>query len=151
MLERQPLDVGKEGVAIDDDHDVAGFEIRSLHDDPLGVAARAQPEHGTQLELEAAIVAAMNDQSVVDGGWTSAVARIMAAVGVSTTRLVISDKQPFGRFVTAHAQHRHANALRETGAAILICTETELNDQLGDRCSGSSQKSEQMAEDGDEI
>ncbi len=89
--------------------------------------------------------------SVVDGGWTSTVARIMAAVGVSTTRLVISDKQPFCRFVTAHAQHRQANALRETGAAILICTETELNDQLGDRCSGSSQKSERMAEDGDEI
>lgn len=78
-------------------------------------------------------------------------ARIMAAVGVSTTRLVISDKQPFGRFVTAHAQYRHANALRETGAAILICTETELNDQLGDRCSVSSQKSERMSEDGDQI
>jgi DNA polymerase-3 subunit epsilon len=61
-------------------------------------------------------------------------ARIMAAVGVSTTRLVISDKQPFGRFVTAHAQYRQANALRETGAAILICTETDLGDQLGDRC-----------------
>nr|WP_294192348.1 3'-5' exonuclease [uncultured Sphingomonas sp.] len=61
-------------------------------------------------------------------------ARIMAAVGVSTTRLVISDKQPFGRFVTAHAQYRQANALRETGTAISICTETELGDQLGDRC-----------------
>ncbi|MBW6524376.1 3'-5' exonuclease [Sphingomonas sp. RHCKR47] len=61
-------------------------------------------------------------------------ARIMAAVGVSTTRLVISDRQPFGRFVTAHAQYRQANALRETGAAISICTETELGDQLGDRC-----------------
>ncbi|WP_243403003.1 MULTISPECIES: exonuclease domain-containing protein [Bacteria] len=63
-------------------------------------------------------------------------ARIMAVVGLSTTRLVISEDQPFGRFVTAHAQHRRANALRKEGAVILICTETELDDQLStpDRC-----------------
>ncbi len=57
-------------------------------------------------------------------------ARIMAAVGVSTTRLVISDDQPFGRFVTAHDQYRKAMALRCEGAEIQICLEHEVHDQL---------------------
>ncbi|WP_295560208.1 exonuclease domain-containing protein [uncultured Sphingomonas sp.] len=38
-------------------------------------------------------------------------ARIMASVGTTTTRLVISNDQPFGRFVTAHADYRRAREL----------------------------------------
>jgi DNA polymerase III subunit epsilon len=57
-------------------------------------------------------------------------ARIMAAVGVSTTRLVISNNQPFGPFVTAHDQYRKVLALRSEGAEIQICLEHEMNDQL---------------------
>lgn len=53
-------------------------------------------------------------------------ARIMAAVGVSTTRLVISDKQPFGRFVTAHAQYRQAVALQGEGVPIAIYNEVDM-------------------------
>ncbi|MBB5716535.1 3'-5' exonuclease [Sphingomonas aerophila] len=58
-------------------------------------------------------------------------ARIMASVGATTTRLVISDDQPFGRFVTAHADYRQAEALRGEGASIAITTEAEMDGQLG--------------------
>lgn len=57
-------------------------------------------------------------------------ARIMAAVGTTTTKLVISDAQPFGRFVTAHAEHRRAEELRKGGAVIEIVAEEELRRQL---------------------
>ncbi|WP_343050929.1 3'-5' exonuclease [Sphingomonas jinjuensis] len=53
-------------------------------------------------------------------------ARIMAGVGVSTTRLVISDKQPFGRFVTTHAQYRQAVALQGEGVPIAIYNEVDM-------------------------
>ena len=53
-------------------------------------------------------------------------ARIMASVGTTTTKLVISDAQPFGRFVTAHADHRRAEELRQRGATIEIVVEGEL-------------------------
>lgn len=57
-------------------------------------------------------------------------ARVMASVGTTTTRLVISDEQPFGRFVTAHADHRRAEELRREGAAIEILTEGEIRSRL---------------------
>ncbi len=53
-------------------------------------------------------------------------ARIMASVGTTTTRLVISEDQPFGPFVTAHAEHRQAEELRQTGSSIEIMTEAQL-------------------------
>lgn len=57
-------------------------------------------------------------------------ARIMAAVGSTTTTLVISDAQPFGRFVTAHAEHRRAEELRRGGTPIEIVAEGELRWRL---------------------
>ena len=57
-------------------------------------------------------------------------ARIMASVGITTTMLVISDNQPFGRFFTAHADHRRAEELRRDGAAIEIVVEKELRHRL---------------------
>ncbi|MFS0771173.1 exonuclease domain-containing protein [Sphingomonas sp. 1P08PE] len=53
-------------------------------------------------------------------------ARVMASVGMTTTMLVIGDDQPFGRFFTAHADHRRAEELRRGGAAIEIIVEKEL-------------------------
>ena len=53
-------------------------------------------------------------------------ARIMSSVGTTTTKLVISDAQPFGRFVTAHADHRRAEELRQGGATIEIIAEGDL-------------------------
>jgi DNA polymerase-3 subunit epsilon len=57
-------------------------------------------------------------------------ARVMASVGATTTLLVISNEQPFGRFVTAHAEHRRAMALRSEGARITIVTEDEVTARL---------------------
>ncbi|HEX8415732.1 MAG TPA: transposase, partial [Sphingomicrobium sp.] len=53
-------------------------------------------------------------------------ARIMSSVGTTTTKLVISDEQPFGRFVTAHADCRRAEELRRGGATIEIVSESEV-------------------------
>ena len=57
-------------------------------------------------------------------------ARVMASVGTTTTKLVISDEQPFGRFVTAHADHRRAEELRRGGATIEIVYESEIRSRL---------------------
>lgn len=57
-------------------------------------------------------------------------ARIVASVGVTTTMLVISETQPFGKYVTAHADHRRAEDLRQTGSTIAIVGESELRARL---------------------
>jgi DNA polymerase-3 subunit epsilon len=54
----------------------------------------------------------------------------MASIGTTTTKLVISDDQPFGRFVSAHADHRRAEELRRGGAVIEVLTESELQPRL---------------------
>lgn len=53
-------------------------------------------------------------------------ARIMSGVGTTTTMLVISDDQPFGRFVSGHAEYRRAEEMRKQGASIKIVLETEM-------------------------
>ena len=60
-------------------------------------------------------------------------ARVMSAVGATTTKLVISDDQPFGRFVTAHAAHRRAEELRRGGTAIEILAEGDIRGASGRR------------------
>lgn len=57
-------------------------------------------------------------------------ARVVASVGTTTTMLVISDNQPFGRFYTAHACYRRTEELRRGGASIEIVSEAELRCQL---------------------
>ncbi|MDJ0277589.1 3'-5' exonuclease [Sphingomonas sp. 2R-10] len=59
-------------------------------------------------------------------------ARIMAAVGATSTMLVISNAQPFGRFVHAHAEYRRAEQLRRGGAAIAIVAEDALPAPTGE-------------------
>ncbi|WP_404714049.1 exonuclease domain-containing protein [Sphingomonas sp. MMS24-J13] len=53
-------------------------------------------------------------------------ARVTASVGVSTTMLVVSNDQPFGRFAHASAPYRRAEELRRAGANIAILSEDEL-------------------------
>ena len=57
-------------------------------------------------------------------------ARIMSSVGTTTTMLVISEEQPFGRYVTMHADHRRAEDLRKGGATIEIIAESEIRGRL---------------------
>lgn len=57
-------------------------------------------------------------------------ARIVASVGVTTTMLVISDSQPFGRFYTAHADHRRADELQRFGSGIAIISEADIRSRI---------------------
>jgi DNA polymerase III subunit epsilon len=56
--------------------------------------------------------------------------RVVSSVGTSTTMLVISNDQPFGRFFTAHADHRKAEEMRRGGASLAIVLEDEIRDRL---------------------
>jgi DNA polymerase-3 subunit epsilon len=58
-------------------------------------------------------------------------ARIVASVGTITTMLVISNEQPFGRFVSASPAYRRAEDLRRKGQPIEIVPEDELRMRLG--------------------
>lgn len=93
---------------------------------PAPRAAASGPLLGERVAILGAARDGRLAQSLAAGG-----ARIMASVGVTTTMLVISDDQPFGRFVSAHADHRRAEALRRGGAAVAIVTEGELLGRLG--------------------
>jgi DNA polymerase-3 subunit epsilon len=53
-------------------------------------------------------------------------ARVVASVGTTTTILVISRDQPFGRFAHASVAHRRAEELRREGSRIQIMDESEL-------------------------
>ncbi len=60
-------------------------------------------------------------------------ARVMASVGTTTTMLVVSRDQPFGRFFTSHADYRRAEELRRGAASIEILLEDEIRDRLASR------------------
>jgi len=60
----------------------------------------------------------------------SAGARVMASVGATTTMLVISNEQPFGRFVSASPAYRRAEELRHSGSAIEIVSEDDLRSRI---------------------
>jgi len=57
-------------------------------------------------------------------------ARVVSSVGTTTTMLVISTHQPFGRWEAAQAEHRKAEKLRDAGAGIEIVTEADLRARL---------------------
>lgn len=57
-------------------------------------------------------------------------ARVVASVGATTTKLVISNDQPFGRHVAAHSDHRRAEEMRRSGAGIEILPEDDLRLRL---------------------
>jgi DNA polymerase-3 subunit epsilon len=56
--------------------------------------------------------------------------RVVAAVGTTTTMLVIATRQPYGRWVEASEPHRKALALREAGRPIIVLTEEALRTRL---------------------
>ncbi|WP_159871381.1 exonuclease domain-containing protein [Novosphingobium sp. 9U] len=90
------------------------------------VAAETGPLKGQRV----AILGAGRDGQLARS-LAAAGARIMSCVGATTTKLVISDTHPFGRFVTAHAEHRRAEELQRGGAAIEIVSEGELRRIFG--------------------
>lgn len=56
--------------------------------------------------------------------------RIVSSVGVTTTMLVISQDQPFGKYFTSHADHRRADQMRQDGSNIEIVQECEIRSRL---------------------
>lgn len=56
--------------------------------------------------------------------------RVVAAVGTTTTMLVIAKRHPYGRFVEASEPHRKAQALRAAGKPITVVTEDVLRARL---------------------
>lgn len=56
--------------------------------------------------------------------------RVVAAVGATTTMLVIAKRHPYGRFVEASEPHRQAQALRAAGKPITVLTEDVLRARL---------------------
>ena len=92
---------------------------------PAPKAAPTGPLKGQRI----AILGAPRDGEL---GWRLAAegARVVASVGTTTTMLVISEDQPFGRFFTAHADHRRAEEIRRSGASIEIVMEAEIRHRL---------------------
>ena len=89
-----------------------------------GAAPKAAPAGPLKGE-RVAILGAPRDGALAQS-LAAAGARIVASVGVTTTKLVIGNDQPFGRYVTAHADHKRADALRRDGYAIEIVSEDEM-------------------------
>ncbi|HUD30766.1 MAG TPA: exonuclease domain-containing protein [Novosphingobium sp.] len=56
--------------------------------------------------------------------------RVVNAVGMTTTMLVVATKQPYGRWVDASPPHRKASELRAAGRPIAIVTEEALRARL---------------------
>jgi DNA polymerase-3 subunit epsilon len=93
---------------------------------PAPKAADAGPLKGQRI----ALLGAARDGALAT--WLADLgARIVSSVGTTTTLLVVSRDQPFGRFFHASAPYRRAEALRRTGAKIEILLEEELRIRLG--------------------
>ncbi|MBV1687754.1 transposase [Novosphingobium sp. G106] len=76
-----------------------------------------------------AILGAARDRAL--GHWLAAMgARVVASVGTTSTMLVVSSDQPFGRYFHASPAHRRAEELRDAGQAIEIVAESELRERI---------------------
>ncbi|SFP41102.1 exonuclease domain-containing protein [Sphingomonas rubra] len=92
---------------------------------PRGGAAPKAAAAGPLKGHRVAILGAPRDASL--GHWLAELgARVVASVGTTSTMLVISRDQPFGRFAHASAPYRRAQELRQSGSAIEIVTEDDL-------------------------
>jgi DNA polymerase III subunit epsilon len=89
-----------------------------------GVAPKPAP-FGALKGARIFILGAPRDGTLAN--WLAAAgARVVASVGTTTTMLVVSNGQPFGRFYSASPAHRRAEELRRAGSAIEIVMEDEI-------------------------
>ena len=92
---------------------------------PRGGPAPKAAADGPLKGHRAAILGAPRDGAL--GHWLAGMgARVVASVGTTSTMLVISKDQPFGRFAHASAPYRRAEDLRQSGSLIEIVTEDDL-------------------------
>ena len=93
-----------------------------------GPAPQAAP-NGPLKGQRAAILGAPRDGALAQ--WLAELgARVVASVGTTSTMLVISNDQPFGRFAHASVPYRRAEELRQIGSAIEIVTEEDLRERF---------------------
>lgn len=116
----------------------AGYVIvRAIEHTGIGLAGWLLPAHtrGRQSPKSAAVGPLKGERIAILGAardgmlanrLAAAGARIVASVGLTTTKLVISNEQPFGRYVSAHADYKRADTLRRDGKAIEIVSEDEI-------------------------
>lgn len=105
--------------------DLAGWLAPSRQTGRAPKAAATGPLKGERV----AILAAPRDGPLAHR-LAAAGARVVASVGTTTTTLVVGNEQPFGRYVTAHAEYRRAEALRRDGRTIVIVPEDEITARL---------------------
>jgi DNA polymerase-3 subunit epsilon len=87
--------------------------------------APAPAKEGPLKGQRIAILGANRDSAL--GQWLAAAgARVAASVGTTSTMLVVSEDQPYGRYVHASPGYRRALELQQAGGAIEIIVETEL-------------------------
>ena len=98
---------------------------------PRGGKAPPPAADGPLKGARVAILGAPRDGAL--GHWLAAAgARVFASVGTTSTMLVVSADQPFGRYYHASPAYRRAIELRESGSAIEIVAEEDLRQRLGD-------------------
>ncbi|GGC11704.1 hypothetical protein GCM10011494_33130 [Novosphingobium endophyticum] len=92
---------------------------------PRGGKAPTPAKEGPLKGHRIALLGAPRDGAL--GQWLAAAgARVVASVGTTSTILVISADQPFGRYFHASPAYRRAVELQQAGCAIEIVTEEEL-------------------------
>ncbi|WP_232476333.1 hypothetical protein [Flavisphingomonas formosensis] len=107
--------------------DLAGWLTPSS---PRGGSAPRPAASGPLGGERVAILGAPRDGAFAH--WLAAAgARIVASVGTTTTMLVISNEQPFGRHVDLSPAFRRAEELRCNGARIEIISEDLLRSRVG--------------------
>jgi DNA polymerase-3 subunit epsilon len=92
---------------------------------PAPIAATSGPLRGERV----AILGAARDNALAHD-LASAGARIMSTVGKSTSILVISRDQPFGRYVSLEASYRRAREMQQSGLMIEIIDEEDMRARL---------------------
>lgn len=107
------------------DHTGIGLADWLKPTNPRGGKAPAPAKEGPLKGQRVAILGAARDGAL--GQWlASAGARVVASVGTTSTILVISIDQPFGRYFHASPAYRRAVELQQAGCALEIVTEEEL-------------------------
>jgi DNA polymerase-3 subunit epsilon len=112
------------------DHTGIALEDWLMPVNPRGGKSPKAAAEGPLKGQKVAILGAARDSAL--GHWLAAAgARVVASVGTTSTMLVISADQPFGRFYHASPGHKRATELQQAGYTIQIVTESELKAQVG--------------------
>ena len=102
--------------------DLAGW----LNPATFRTAAAPKPAPDGPLKGERVAILGATRSSTLGKWLAEAGARVVASVGTSSTLLVISNDQPYGRFVHASPAHKRAQELQAAGSRIEIVSEDAL-------------------------